>query len=367
VIQGGYVLAGAPSAPIAVCVPVRNEVDALPALLAALARQDIPEYQRCIICFYFDCCSDGSESLVGQARSAFPHEIYIASGTMSSPSGVGRARRLAVELALHVLGDRLDSIIVSTDADTVPSGSWLSANVAGLAYADIVAGRIEQSADRRSASHVRIAAFFDDLHRLSRVIDPVAWEASATHHYSGGASLCFTAQTYSALGGFGDLERGEDAAFVAAAGWMGYRVRRDANVVVETSARRSGRVANGFAGHLQALDDAGGADAFEVVDPREALLHFRRQAHARRCYRSGTRAALLDLADALGLDPRAIQSLKDESGNDEAFCHRALTGVEHTSTMSLAQAEPILKRLLQIYAIDPEPTPMRLAMPGPLG
>lgn len=169
---------------------------------------------------------------------------------MSSGSGVGRARRLAVELALHVLGDRPDIVLVSTDADTVPSESWLTANLAALARADIVAGRIEQGEDRRNASHVRIAAFFDDLHRLSRMIDPVSWEARSTHHYSGGASLCFTAQTYLALGGFSDLERGEDAAFVAAAGWMGYRVRRDASVIVETSTRRRGRVMDGFAGHL---------------------------------------------------------------------------------------------------------------------
>lgn len=77
--------------------------------------------------------------------------------------------------------------------------------------------------------------------------------------------------------------------------------------------------------------------------------------------------ALLDLADALGRDPQAIQCLKDEAPNDEAFCHRALPSVEGTSTMSLAQAEPILRRLSTIYSVEPEPIQMRMTIPGTLG
>jgi hypothetical protein len=54
--------------------------------------------------------------------------------------------------------------------------------------------------------------------------------------------MAFSPDTYRALNGFPEVERGENAALVTSARYHGFRARRDPTVVVYTSTRRQGRV-----------------------------------------------------------------------------------------------------------------------------
>jgi len=64
----------------------------------------------------------------------------------------------------------------------------------------------------------------------------------------------FAADVYWRAGGFAPLTSGEDVDMVRRFEELGARIRRDAGLSVQTSARRAGRAPGGFAAHLRAID-----------------------------------------------------------------------------------------------------------------
>jgi cellulose synthase/poly-beta-1,6-N-acetylglucosamine synthase-like glycosyltransferase len=149
-----------------------------------------------------------------------------------------------------------DSLLLTTDADSTPHADWLSVMTAGLAKADVVAGKIVRRCERPSHLQDRIEAYYDALFAWRRRIDPVSWEATATHHCTGGANLGIRADAYRTMGGFLPLASGEDARLLDDASRAGLRVRRDAASVVYTSDRRTGRAVAGLALALRQMDTA---------------------------------------------------------------------------------------------------------------
>lgn len=299
----------------AVCVPVRDEAILLPRLLDALVAQDRQDFTLCVL---IDGCADASVMIVSARAETLPFAVVSAEVTAGAPNA-GLARRRAMELGLSMVAD--DGMIVSTDADSVPAPNWLRANGAALAVADVAAGRIVRAGDRGSAVQDRVEAYYDALFALRRAIDPVAWEAPETHHYTSGASLAFRASAYRTLGGFPPIPSAEDARLVDAAHLAGLRVRRDAAIRVETSARRAGRAIGGLADHLRALD-AGETEAM-MAHPEDAVWRYERHAAARAVWPDiGSRRTAL--AAALGCDVAQIDRVAAEAPNAEAFAMRVV-------------------------------------------
>lgn len=304
--------AALPHPPIAVGVPLRNEVERLPRLLHALAAQaGAPAFT---LCLFLDACDDGSMELARDFAGRMPFAMRIACCEAGGPPNAGRARAQAMALAAEAAPD---GILLTTDADGEPAPDWIAANLAALAHADVVAGRIARGAARPSARADRIEAYYDRLHGLRRTLDPVPWEAAASHHWTSAASLAMRAATYRALGGFPPIANGEDAALCDAAARGGYRIRRDAAVSVLTSARRRGRADRGFAVALAALDDAGHQP--QTVHPEDEVWRYRRQAEARRAHGAGDVGRL---AATLGLPPAEVAKVAGECRNGEAFAAR---------------------------------------------
>ena len=251
---------------ITVCVPARNEAALLPRLLDALSAQR--GEHTFTLCLLLDTCTDASEAMVRARAGSLPFGTTIATAFSAKPNA-GRARRQAMNLGLSlVTGER--PIIISTDADTVPDPQWLSANRRALDRADISAGSIERIGGQPCATQDRIEAYLDALYALRRVIDPVPWEATDTHHYTSAASLAFRAEAYRSLGGFAPIGHGEDGQIVDAAHRAGMRVRHDAAIRVQTSARRDGRAVGG-------LDRAGGDGVGGDVAATQLLRHVDRE------------------------------------------------------------------------------------------
>jgi hypothetical protein len=320
---------------VAVAVPVRNEVDRLPRLLAALARQrDAPVFS---LSLFFDNCDDGSEAAVAALRPALPYSIASDSCRTGAPPNAGAARRRAAAVAL---GSAPDGVILSTDADSEPAPDWIAANLAALGEADLVAGRIvRQGAD--SPVQARLERYLDRLHALRRRIDPVEWEDDASHHWVSAASLAMRAETYRALGGFGDLANGEDAALGDAAARAGLRLRRDARVVVRTSSRRVGRASDGLAATLAAFDRRDGDPA--VTHPEDEAWRFAAQAVARARHAAGGFDAL---AAHLRLPLAEVEQVARECRNGEAFAARIVGAPPGgLRPVPLAHAEAILSAL----------------------
>ncbi len=295
---------------VAICIPARDEAASLPALFAALARLDRKGVEASV-CLLLDSCGDASAAVARDcaARASLPVSIE---NMVQPQANAGRARHAAMLQGEAMLDG--PGLLLSTDADSAPDADWLQAMVAGCRHADVVVGRVVRTVTRPHALQDRIEAYYDALHALRRTIDPVPWEATATHHHASGANLGLSVEHYRALGGFLPLPHGEDARLIDDAARVGMRVRRDAASVVHTSDRRFGRVAQGFAGSLRALD--GGGEAIEVAHPRDVAWQYRRHADARHAFDHGMFAAL---AIAIGLTTDHVVGVARDCRNAEAF------------------------------------------------
>jgi hypothetical protein len=184
----------------------------------------------------------------------------------------------------------------------------------------------------------RIETYYDALFAWRRRIDPVAWEAPATHHCGGGANLGIRADAYRMLGGFLPLASGEDARLLDDASRAGLRVRRDAACVVCTSDRRTGRAVAGLASALRQLDTTD-AQTLEVAHPADMAWQYRMHAAARTAYEVGSLDAV---AAALGLTLDHVRGVARECPNEEAFAMRIVPippGGMRSVPLPMAEAE----------------------------
>ena len=319
---------------------MRNEAARLPALLDGLRRQVGCRFERLALCVFFDNCSDGSRALVRHQAAKLPFAVFDEATEDQAPPNAGRARRAALALGLRVLGED-KGILLSTDADSVPAPDWVACSVAALAEADVVAGRIARQPTPPSPLQDRVECYYDRLHRLRRRLDPVAWEALATHHFTGGANLGFRRAAYDAVGGFLPLPFGEDARIVDDAARLGLRVRRDAASSVTTSPRRLGRALGGLATALSQLDEAN--PRLLVGHPADVVWQYRRHAGARAAFEAG---GFDEIAALLGLSPDHALGVGRDCPNAEAFAMRIVPappgGIRE---VTLAEAEAVLATL----------------------
>ncbi|TKD51538.1 glycosyltransferase [Sphingomonas baiyangensis] len=304
---------GSSLTPVAICIPARNEAAELPRLFDALERL---HPQPAHVCFLLNGCSDDSEALVRRYRDRALPRIWMVAAKATC-TNVGQARHLAMQAGLAAL-NRTSGLLLTTDADSRPAPDWVATMTQALTHADAVAGRIVRQTERPSALQDRLEAYYDALFALRRRLDPVPWEAAATHHYGGGANLGIRADAYRALGGFAPVATGEDAALLDAAARAGLRVRRDAACVVETSDRREGRCPGGLAEALR-QSDMREASATIVAHPADETWQYRLHADARRAFDAGQPHRI---AAALSLTPDHAVGVARECPNGEAFAMR---------------------------------------------
>lgn len=236
-----------------------------------------------------------------------------------------------------------DGILLTTDADSMPMPSWLEATVAALDHADIVMGKVIRTGRDPHALQDRIERYYDALHALRRRLDPVPWEAVATHHQTTGANMGIRASAYRSIGGFAPVANGEDARLADEASRAGLRVRRDAASIVYTSDRREGRAAGGMAQMLHMLE-AADVGAVTLAHPQDAAWQYRMQAMARTAYQDDR---LERVSLALGLPRDHVIGVVRDCPNAEAFAMRIVP--EPPAGMRivpLAVAEDVIARLV---------------------
>ncbi len=286
-----------------VIIPARDEADALPATLAALAAQtDLadrplpPDSFEIIV--LANNCTDGTAAVVRRFAARHPAwAIHVASLYLAVPDAhVGRARRLLMDEACQrLLGlGRFNGLIVSTDADTRVAPDWLAATQAEIAAgADAVGGRIlldpkalaTEPAAAGSVRHTQLrdAAYHLLCARLEARLDPQAADPWPRHHQHFGASLALTARAYRRVGGLPVLRYLEDEALCQQLRRHDLRLRHSPRVVVYTSPRQWGRVEVGLSWQLREWAAHRLAHREPLVAcPQQlaALWHARRQLRA---------------------------------------------------------------------------------------
>lgn len=331
-----------PDRPVAICVPVRDETRLLPRFLDAIAA--LRREGSIVLCLFFDNCADDSQTIAAARAGSFPFEIVAAVGLGGDPPSAGRARRRAMALGVEALTDADHTALLTTDADSLPAPDWMCRNLAALAVADVVAGRVIRESGAACPAQDRLETYYDALFALRRALDPVPWEAARTHHCTSGASLAFRVDAYRAIGGFEALPAGEDARIIDAAHRAGLRVRRDDSVRVATSSRRRGRARGGLADHLRDLDDAARAGTPLVAHPEDAAWRYRGQAAARAIWPDVAAGSRL-LAARLGCDVAHVERVAADSPNAEAFAMRVVPDAPAGERLvTLDEAEYLLAR-----------------------
>lgn len=353
-----------------VIIPAKDEAEALPAALAALAAQvdtqghALPSgsYEVLVLA---NNCQDATAEVVRAFAAAHP-EVVVHVVEISLPPAeahVGRARRLLMDAAcqrLELVG-RPGAFIASTDADTQVAPTWLASTAAELAAgADAVGGRILM-ADADPTCPVRRCQLRDATYHLLRArledhLDPVDHDPWPRHHQHFGASFALTATAYRQVGGLPVVPHLEDEALYQLLLRHDLRVRHSPAVRVFTSGRQQGRVAVGLSWQLR---EWAGLDRQEPVVAHPAALAA--EWTARRQLRTAWYAAP-DTPSALLPELRALLGARAAHESFGAFWQwagpriRAACESRHAAVpLSLATAE--LRRLLDVAELSRRPLP----------
>jgi glycosyltransferase involved in cell wall biosynthesis len=267
-----------------VVVPARDEAPRIAACLRALAGQEGVAPGSYEVIVVLDGCRDGTLDVVAEAERANA-SLSVHAITLPEPEGVGRARRLGMDLAyarLMRIG-AADGLIASTDADTIVADDWLAVQLAlAGAGAAAIGGLIELEPDERRALDPRaLAARERDMAaRIARAIEQAGDPADVEHAHFSGASLALTAAAYRRCGGLPVRAALEDEALAEALTRQGISIHRSRGVRVRTSARTDGRAPRGLAQDL-ARADWRARRAFDASEfPLERLLAAKRDTIA---------------------------------------------------------------------------------------
>ena len=275
-------------API-VAVPARNEAERLPKLLRALDSQQAwtSKTTPLPVVIVLNNTTDQSAKVIQALAPTLTNVELLLTEVDFEPAEahVGSARRLAMETAATRIGT--NGVILTTDADAVPSPDWVRQNLLAIENgADIVGGRISGDVQeeavlgsgfqRRAGLYARYSALCDEL---AATIDPVAHDPWPRHQDHTGGSLAVRADVYCAVGGLPALPFREDVGFVSSVVRSGYRLVHPMAVNVTVSARTEGRAPGGMADCVKAWveDERAGkpilVEAPELVERRFVLRH----------------------------------------------------------------------------------------------
>ena len=305
-------------------IPARNEEERLPSLIRALSNQTWlaarGRYLRVVL--VLNNCDDASAKVAVREAAYSPNLVLDLIQVDFSPGDahVGSARRLAMERAWQLSPDPMRCVLLTTDADSTPTPTWIDANLRAIDVgADIVGGRIagdeaeEASLGGGFLQRARRQSRYADLvDRLAALIDPLPYDPWPRHSDHTGASLAVRANVYAAVGGMLALPFREDLAFVSRVRSSGYHLRHSLDVRVTVSARLDSRASGGMADCIRGWVDAEVKGSPHLVEsPISVAARLRR----RRKLRHLDAAALIKLVEtpaqiSVASNPQALSCLQ---------------------------------------------------------
>lgn len=230
---------------VGVVVPAHNEETLLPRCLNALGVAASAIDVRVCVVVVLDCCNDSSARAIADVEQRAFESLTILT---SQARNVGIARHLGIETLIDRHGPG-SLWLATTDADSMVGPQWLHRQLSHAEHgASAVVGTVEVL--DWSMQPPRVARRYRARYR-----------SESGHRHMHGANLSMTAAAYLASGGFPPLRSGEDVALISRLGTSGQAIVWAADLPVVTSARRTGRAPNGFAGHLASLAGAAPAGA----------------------------------------------------------------------------------------------------------
>ena len=264
-------------------MPAKNEQERLPGLVKALSLQTwLAGPERCLdVVIVLNNTNDRSRQVVEETARCMPLRIHLVEAVLPGPfAHVGTARWMSLELARSLCTIPSASVLLTTDADAIPSPDWIDANLTAIHKgADLVGGRIvgdwreEALLGRAFVARVgRYLAYAELCDQLASLVDPIPHDPWPRHRDHTGASLAVRADVYDQVGGLPALPHREDLAFVARVRDAGFKLRHPPAVSVGVSARTKGRAPGGMADTLAQWVCDAEAERPHLVEAPEAVL-----------------------------------------------------------------------------------------------
>jgi len=349
---GPLVSAAVPAACEAVVIiPARDEREALPAALTALAgqvdRAGRPlDRQRFEIIVLANNCADDTAAVARLAATCYPGlALHVVDLDLPEPHAhVGVARRLLMDEAarrLRLTRRGVRGVIASTDADTRVAPDWLAATLAEVERgADAVGGRIvvdpgdvARWGEVTRAWHLRDVGYRSLASELDWHVDPTPFDPWPRHFQHFGPSIAVTVAAYERAGRLPVVASLEDVGLYRALYRVDARFRHSPAVRVVTSGREAGRTGFGFAVQLGVWAGMGGRhEPFTVMSPAALIATAaarRRLRHAWLARRDGSARLpgpeLERLATDLCVTPRELTAMLEPSSPFGAILERVET------------------------------------------
>ncbi len=227
---------------VAIVLPARDEADNVAAALGAI-RRAIRRVEHIAQC-HVTVVDDGSGDATGQTA----HGVLAGSGIPSNVMRierccVGAARRLGVDATTSDWSHPERVWLLSTDADSRVREDWIVRHLRHAWRGEVaVAGIVKLFDDTPPSLRSRWWADYGS-----------AIESGDRHPYAHATNLGVRLDAYRAVGRFRDLYGEEDGDLWPRLRTGGREPVSDAGIVVDTSARRDGRVKVGFAHALHTL------------------------------------------------------------------------------------------------------------------
>ena len=215
---------------VGVVVPARNEAARIAACLDSIERaaaMAAPKIDRLQVLVVADSCRDATAAIASRHDGVRVREVEFATA--------GAARACGAADVVADLGGPLDRIwLANTDADSTVSPDWLDRQLVSAASgAAAVAGIVTLA-----GAEPRLRESFRRMY--SKGI------AETTHPHVHATNFGLRAEVLEAVGGWSAMATGEDHDLWERLRASGAPCISDPNLVVSTSARRTGRAPLGF-------------------------------------------------------------------------------------------------------------------------
>jgi cellulose synthase/poly-beta-1,6-N-acetylglucosamine synthase-like glycosyltransferase len=223
-----------------IVVPAHNEERLIEACLVALrdSMQAAPiPVQVCVVA---DRCTDATLQI---AAAVLPEAAVLRTGVRRP---LGSVRDLGMRFVMDALSGHESTRVwlLGTDADTCVRPDWIERQVAHAnAGADAVTGLVELQSEHHLTADLR-AAYRALVAEHIRPTD---------HGHIHGASFGVRASAYAEVGGYRELDTGEDRDLWFRLQAAGYSMLQPRDLEVLTSSRTTGRAHGGLADLLATL------------------------------------------------------------------------------------------------------------------
>jgi glycosyltransferase involved in cell wall biosynthesis len=228
---------------VAIVLPARNERETIGDALLAIGRaiDHVGTAAACSIAVVDDGSSDGTGSMAPRALAALAVPARVIRVDVGC---VGAARRIGIDEMTSAWRAPERAWVLSTDADSRVRHDWIARHLDHARRGAPAVSGIVDLIDSADVTQFRPRWQAD----YGATIAP-----DHRHPYAHATNLGVRLDAYREVGGFHDLTGAEDADLWRRLRAAGLAPVADAQIVVDTSGRRRGRVAAGFAHALATL------------------------------------------------------------------------------------------------------------------